>query len=439
MKIKFLSVIVSFFIVSITVSSCLKSDDTYEYNSDATIHAFGIDTIYGKYYKFSIDQLNRVIYNKDSLPIGADTIIDRILIDTLSVNGWVSSGAPDTLFNMADSVNLIPAMNKSGEEGMKFRAHAADGVTVREYTLQIRVHKQDPDSLMWQKKEAFSTSMTEGAQKAVILNDELWVYTTNTTAYKTSTVPGAYQWSPSAVSNLPSDAKLTSALNFQNKLYIITEQGELYSSTDATTWTKINSISQMQALVACFTASADNDSPFLVGIQKDNAGKPHFCSTTDGENWTIETEEIPEGFPTENISSATLTTANGINKVMIMGMPQTNNEQTIPWSSIDGKEWASLATSSDAFCPGMTNPSILYYGDKLYSFGDNFEAIYSSLTGIAWYKTEKKFLLPESLKNKKSYSMTVDKNNFIWLIIGGNHTPNEVWRGRLNRLGFKNE
>ena len=72
MKIKLLSVIVSFLLLSIGISSCLDSDETYEFSTDATVHAFGLDTIYGKHYTFTIDQLNRLIYNRDSLPVGAD-------------------------------------------------------------------------------------------------------------------------------------------------------------------------------------------------------------------------------------------------------------------------------------------------------------------------------------------------------------------------------
>ena len=158
MRIKFRSVIVSFLIVSFALSSCLDSDDNYEFSSDATIHAFGIDTIHGKHYKFTIDQLNRLIYNRDSLPVGSDTIIDRILIDTMTVTGWITSGSPtDTVFVMSDSVDLRPAMNN--DAGMLFKAHAADGVTVREYKLKVNVHLQDPDSLVGQtcrKEEMYS-------------------------------------------------------------------------------------------------------------------------------------------------------------------------------------------------------------------------------------------------------------------------------------------
>ena len=171
MRIKFLSVIVSFLIVSFALSSCLDSDDNYEFSSDATIHAFGIDTIHGKHYKFTIDQLNRLIYNRDSLPVGSDTIIDRILIDTMTVTGWITSGSPtDTVFVISDSVDLRPAMNN--DAGMLFKAHAADGVTVREYKLKVNVHLQDPDSLVWtdmQKRgNVFSNTINSGQQKAVV-------------------------------------------------------------------------------------------------------------------------------------------------------------------------------------------------------------------------------------------------------------------------------
>ena len=159
MRIKFLSVIVSFLIVSFALSSCLDSDDNYEFSSDATIHAFGIDTIHGKHYKFTIDQLNRLIYNRDSLPVGSDTIIDRILIDTMTVTGWITSGSPtDTVFVMSDSVDLRPAMNN--DAGMLFKAHAADGVTVtrldrhaekRECILQYHQFRPAKSGYTWRR------------------------------------------------------------------------------------------------------------------------------------------------------------------------------------------------------------------------------------------------------------------------------------------------
>ena len=69
---------------------------------------------------------------------------------------------------------------------------------------------------------------------------------------------------------------------------------------------------------------------------------------------------------------------------------------------------------------------------------------------IGWQGVERKFLLPPDFAGKQAYTVAIDatpegaataadKRNFIWVIFGGNGTPNEVWRGRLNKLGFERE
>lgn len=418
MRIKFRSVIVSFLIVSFALSSCLDSDDNYEFSSDATIHAFGIDTIHGKHYKFTIDQLNRLIYNRDSLPVGSDTIIDRILIDTMTVTGWITSGSPtDTVFVMSDSVDLRPAMNN--DAGMLFKAHAADGVTVREYKLKVNVHLQDPDSLVWtdmQKRgNVFSNTINLGQQKAVILGDELFVYTSNTTAYKTSTAPDKYNWSKVNVSNLPSDVKLTSAVEYNNALYMVTKSKRVFSSTNGGAWTEVTTLGDN--VIVLINGFSDR----LSGIVEIN-GKQYFNICKDGKNWETENtadnltlEEVPAGFPTENISTTQTNTGNGVEKVVLAGMPLANEQETIPWFSLDGKGWASLAnTVYDTSCPGMVNPAIMYYGDMFYCFGGELDAIYNSITGIAWSKTETKFLATPGIQRERRvlhYSGTDERQN----------------------------
>ena len=461
MRIKFLSVIVSFLIVSIAVSSCLDSDENYEYSSDATIHAFGIDTIHGKYYKFSIDQLRRYIFNEDSLPVGSDTIIDRILIDSMMVmvGGWITSGSPtDTLFNTADSVNLIPAMNK-GINGMEFTVHAADLVTTRKYTLEVRVHKEDPDSLVWKEMTPFNTTAIPNNQKVITLKnndkEELWVYTSNTTAYKTSTDPLKFQWQPVSGINLPANAKLTSIVNFKHVttnatietenqyLYVVTEDYKVYRSENGVVWQEVNELgNNVQALIASFPN-------VLTGIVK-IGNKEYFNISNDGLEWEdaegdqgeFKLPEVPASFPIDNIYTSNFSTTNGVPQVMAVGTPRTSgNKQTLIWFSMTGTDWTEISsTAYDAYCPAMENPFAMYYGGLFYCFGDKLDAIYSSIAGISWQKIERKFLLEKTFNgNTAPYSVIVDENNFIWIVFGGKGTENKVWRGRLNKLGFKGQ
>ena len=106
MKLKFLSILVtSLVLASLLMTSCLK-DDVVEvtYTNETSIISFSLGTLYheGKgqaqdgsdsvymdtislsHYPFTIDQLNRTIENKDSLPVGVDIsrVITNITADT---------------------------------------------------------------------------------------------------------------------------------------------------------------------------------------------------------------------------------------------------------------------------------------------------------------------------------------------------------------------
>lgn len=457
MRIKFLSVIASFLVVAVVVSSCLDSDEKYEYSSDATIHAFSIDKIRGVNYTFSIDQLNNYIYNQDSLPVGSDTIIDRILIKEIKVNGRVTSGLTDTLVVITDSVNLLPAMNK-GRGGMTFTTHAADGATLRKYTLEVRVHLQDPDSLVWKEMAPFNAAAVAGKQKAVTLKKEtgedLWVYTSNTTAYKTSTAPGNIRWEAVNGINLPSDVKLTSMVNFKTTdpatgiekqaLYAVTRSNKVYRSEDGVAWQEAAALkNNVKAVMATLP-------DILTGIVEID-GVDYFNVSRDGINWEkaekdgegkIALAKVPDSFPIDNIYTSGFSTINGIRQAIAAGTPRTKGgKQTLIWFSMDGSDWTEMSsTDYDAYCPEMDNPFVMHYGGLFYCFGDELDAIYSSTTGISWRKTAKKFMLPAAFTdNTAPYSITIDEDNFIWVIFGGENAENKVWRGRLNRLGFKEQ
>ena len=151
MRIKFLSFIASFFMVSFVITSCLDDDNDIEYSPDATIHAFELDTIYGISYKFTIDQQNGLIYNQDSLPVHADTIIDKILIKTLTTASGVitmkDKEGRDSIININDSLDLRKKL-----EIKVWSTEALAGIApnkVKPYIIEVRVHKHDPDSLSW--------------------------------------------------------------------------------------------------------------------------------------------------------------------------------------------------------------------------------------------------------------------------------------------------
>ena len=227
MRIKFLSVIVSFLFVSFAMSSCLGDDDPIEYSPNALVQAFELDNILGVNYAFTIDQLSGRIYNQDSLPVGSDTIIDRILIKTLSTAGYVvavDAAGKDSLFNIEDSVNLVNTMEilPDGTSGkpFKFRVYAPDLEHKKEYSLSVRVHQQQPDSLNWGDgpiAQPFAPAIT-GKQKAIIFDNNILVYSPEATAVYSTALSDGKHWAESPISGLPS-TDLTSIVTFKEMLY----------------------------------------------------------------------------------------------------------------------------------------------------------------------------------------------------------------------------
>ena len=154
----------------------------------------------------------------------------------------------------------------------------------------------------------------------------------------------------------------------------------------------------------------------------------------------------------------------------------SNTKTIVPWGYM-GDIWVSFApNNTTSSCPEIENPSIIYYNDQFYIFGDEFKSFYVSKSGLAWKKTTK-FSFPNynwnasgvvlrpsiddpEFRGRKNYATVQDtKNEYIYILFGsetgvtfsenvkvaGTNTPvdrgpynhdSEVWRGRLNQLWF---
>ena len=197
--------------VSFVITSCLDDDNNIEYSPDATIHAFALDTIggYGVNYKFTIDQIKGLIYNEDSLPVHADTIINKILIKTLTTASGVvtmpNKEGQDSLINISDSIDLTKYINAPDKNDyLKLKVWTQDLQSNKEYRLSVRVHYLDPDTLNWgngkdEKPVAFTKNFSNGnitgKQRAVILDNNILVYYMSgnvLNAYKTTVSDGGF-------------------------------------------------------------------------------------------------------------------------------------------------------------------------------------------------------------------------------------------------------
>lgn len=495
MRIKFLSFIASFFMVSFVITSCLDDDNNIEYSPDATIHAFALDTAGLGSYKFTIDQLSREIYNEDSLPVHADTIIDKILIKTLTTASGVvtmkDKSGNDSVININDSIDLREDLTIK-----VWSTEALAGISpnqTKEYPIKVRVHQHDPDSLRWKYINEIDNQIT-GEQKSIILGSEVLTYSVvgnELRVYKNSLTNFGNGVSQETV-GLPEGQLPTSIVTFQfnrsiTMLYATSAgDGHVYESADGINWGKSSMFGEgVELLLATLT---NNDISRICYTKKGADSQRYFYyQTNDIPQETLDEAEnggkVPANFPTKNISYTVYESATNIKSVLLVGDTETATladdselETTIVWA-YDGSKWVEFSTTSSvAYCPKYTQPSIIYYNDLVYIFGQNFSSIYVSNQGLFWRKANSKFAFPHrdwskggtpnpsvdpEFRGKTNYSMVLDPaTQNLWIIFSKgsasfeeevekaestkstttetrtyNH-DSEVWRGRLNQLWF---
>ncbi|WP_321519450.1 DUF6242 domain-containing protein [uncultured Bacteroides sp.] len=446
MKIPFLSIIVSLFIVSLVFTSCLSSDNAVTYEIDPTIKSFSFDSIkvdathtaIGKKYPFSIDQIGdgstALIYNADSLPVNTKVSKVKINLNTAGGVTYFKNGK-DTIYTSTDSINFTNPVN------FTVYASNSDGtVTKKLYKISINVHKQDPDSLNWGKQAFFTGTGLTGKQKSLIFNNQVFVFNDDgSTQIKvtSSAVTDGKSWTAlQTISGLSEKADYSSVTLFNNNLYIVAG-GNVYVSANGTTWIKNSGLSDnVKSLLTSFSGH-------LAGIKTVGADSK-FCVTTDGQTW-VTGETVPSDFPTTNFSATSyaLKTNASIYRAILMGDNPSlaaGDTVAVPWSTFDGKEWADLSATT-GYCPKTSNISITYYNNKFYAFGGNgengFKAFYVSEDARIWNKVGEKVCFPTSFTGRGDYSYIIDSSNFIWLIWSKTAQKNdEIWKGKINSLGF---
>ena len=458
MKLRVLNIIVSLFIAACTITSCLDSDVVeYEFSSNASITAFSItdsivtyypavvngkDTtlstgVVGSNYPFIINQNEGLIYNPDSLPVGTD--ISKVVVGiTADTQGIYIVAETDSLWEETDSLNF--------EKPIQFKVLSEIGSYGRTYTAKINVHQQEPDSLSWTKMDS-NFSKTIQKQKAVYANNCIYVFAEgNGQVIMTESTDGK-NWSEPASIDIPTKADYSSVMVWGNQFYILADN-ELYISTNGFQWNKVESTQKIARLLANIHTEYNHK---IIGIDSEN----YYIESENGVVWN-RYETMPAEFPTSQTSfvSHVLDTNEKLGKILLIGDNGIETDTiTSVWTMLNTEtSWIELMIENPNYaCPKLENSQLIQYNDQLYMFGgpgqhngelQAFERIYASKdNGISWEDITEKIMFPQEFNTlyeeaKGNYSCVVDDQQFIWIMWS---QTGEVWRGRINKLGFKRQ
>ena len=449
-------------------SSCLNSDDKeVTYYDDSGITSFvlgdlnrtmhtlssqGVDSTYqatisGSDYTFYIDQEKREIYNPDSLPCGTD--VKHVVCTVAAKNGGlvgIKSLTSDSIFSYSSTDSLDFTTPR------QMVAYANSGKATRTYIIRVNVHQEEGDVFNWSDMGRQEPFAAMNGMKTVACGSKLYTFGQKDgqlVAYATDNNDGR-TWNELSLPESLSQSfnAYQNILSKDGVLYILQDQ-QLLRSADGSNWETV-STTNLSRLVAAGTKK-------LYGISTSGT---MMASADNGTTWTDEkmdtsSEWLPEG----NISYTCmpLRTNEDIERVLIAGNRNVeaypNDRYAVVWSKTEDlsgdaedNSWMFYTQTADSYycLPRLSDVMICMYGDVLLAFGGNgigactesaFSKIYVSLDGGITWKGTSTYTVPEGLAGmSQSFTSAVDANNCLWIISGSG----QVWRGRLNRLGWTN-
>ena len=428
------------------LSSCLKSDYAeIEYPVESSIKDFSIgtlhQTIHGKdsegndsdyvdtisyaHVPFTIDQINRKIYNKDSLPKEVD--VTKVLASISADNDaiyYVNKNGKDSLWTSADSLDFT---NEVTFKVMAYSELQNKFVFGKPYTVKINVHKLNPDSLVWKHfgDKKFAEGVTFAEQKAVYMNDYIYVFGEtaegNVKIYKANVNRGSFtSWEE--VSTSITSIDINSAIVYNNEVHFIAD-GKLYNLKDNQIGSETNLSNLISVNVNGDKLLAYTTGNKIVSLNSDGT-KAKETDFIEGKNLNGRISAVSYTAEHNTSLRRTIVMKNRVKEV-------ESDTTAMVFNNISSEDkWQEYTPINPTTCPNQGNISMISYDGKLFAYGEEFDYFYSSTdNGLNWKKEEDYMIFPtaeennmslKAYRNGGSYSTVVEDNgnkgSFIWFI-----------------------
>lgn len=405
-----------------------------------TTNSAGEDSTYtvsvtGSLYPLYIDQVNYRVYNQDSLPVGTRT--DKTVFTTLNYSSGITirslSTGNDSSFVYTDSTDFsVPRV---------LTVYSSDLSARRDYTIDIRVHKEEADTFVWQKILANPGSPIAAFTESRALSDGEQLYvlgklsTGETQLVQTSTTAPSFDNATQMTTASGADLDVRSAQYFKDRFYALAGSKIVTAAAPSETWEDAGATEYFDAL-----AGTSSDSLYAI------AGGKMYASA-NGTDWTESAVDTPDSIPTTNISSAYHASRvdDTFETVVLVGYNSEDaprvwkreidmtGDFTFPWIYLPQTE-----ELDDYGCPQLKGICLTAYDYATVLTGtttsDNAVQLYlSSDNGRTWKTGE--IDLP-ALNAATCVCATVDSGQYLWIVCSGS---GEVYKGRYNRLGWDEE
>lgn len=427
------------------LSSCLNSsDENVEYSPDAQIYAFSMSSASDtagllSATKFTIDQVNGKIFNKEPLPFQFQ--VDSVL---LSITDF-STYSPFTMvllkFDSGTTSYWIPSDSVAVHSLKQIITTAADGITQKTYDFTLNIYEQDPYVISWNQRNTGYLPTSVVSQKTIAFQNRFITYYKSDSAIDamfTNASDGTI-WSDANITGLPPTLQLSSLVTANNAAFgldITTDA--VYKSTDGVNWSPVSTQYPVKAIYGELPLAKNGNILAAVEIN----GELTFVETND---FTVlnPLNKLPAGLPVKDFS-VTKVDASASYSIKYIILSGGTTIENLPNNDIwileekDGK--ITYILSRKPATVSVSGSSLFFYDEKPYlmitSSGKNI-LMYSENYGLDWVAAAQNQSFPPDFVQRTDASIITDAENFIWIFGGISVTQgqlSDVWRGRLNKF-----
>ena len=435
-------------------SSCLRDVEQYDYwnQSNCLISSFKLQNSSIPELEnviFTIDQINGLIYNKDSMPYGTEIkelVVCEVLFEIKPSAVDVYQAATDETF----SLNSTDSLNFS--DYVRFDVYSADQTVTKRYIAKLNIHQQEPDLMEWGNLSDRLLGKTIQEQKVIERNNYYWMYVKVASGYELyrSPLTDKKTWAPVSLAGLDGKTFILSQLTeYEGYLYMQTSDGALYYSTDGSAWNSmLEDTPVVRVLLGIIHASEQQKTvPKLAAIiQEDNTWR--FAAMDVDRQWE-KGVAIPAEFPVSGFGNSSYESMFNWRLMIAAGKDRSGGLSNAVWETMTGLSWVRLTDDRNSRFEKLDGVMLTRYDKNLFligginAFNEAKKDIYISQdNGFNWSMApDTLIVLPKTYKARGHASVLIDKDNFL-LLFGGkeNNSANvldELWSGRINRLGFK--
>lgn len=356
------AVLSAFLTVILGLGSCNSKegdDPYYEASSTVAVNSFSLranekvlsnlDSVF-----FSIDLNHGVIFNADSLPKGTDVTKLPVNISypttvkaaTITMTGGeVRTGTVNYMTNSTDSIDFSGSVILTLE--------AENGVDKRDYILKVNVHEMEPDRMRWDEmavtslparlpspREQKSVTFKLAALALIEENDGSFTLSTND-------APDSNPWVKKEIT-LPFTPRVRSLAASDDALYMLSDDGSLFTSTDGLQWSATGKV--WHNIIGGY-------GKHILGLALLPDGMHHAVYPEAAE--VTEALIAPE-FPIEGFSNIGVITSRwtSLPSAIIYGGRTAAGTLSDKTWGFDGREWAIL---SEGTMPALEGASLVPY------------------------------------------------------------------------------